>query len=452
MVAVTIAVIVGTAILLTTLRGSLIDEIDRSNLSRVDDITSQWDSENELIVLGAGFDTFTFAAVLDTEGYYDVTDPDIESNRVLQSITRLGQPMTIDFDLNETSGDDRLRAIAVLATEPGFISDRPPQLEPDDSVVFVGSSLEPVDATVLQVLIGATIIGPLFVLLVGVLTWFLTGRSLRSVEAIRREVENISSTGLDRRVPEPTSKDEIGRLAGTMNRMLVRLETSQHAQQQFVSDASHELRSPLASMSAILDVAERHGSTNEWPQTASDLQRETGRMRRMVDDLLLLARADAGQRSSALAPGSMRSLVDLDVVVLDVIRTTPRPDGISIDATRVSAGLASGNPDELRRVVINLLDNAIRHAASVARVAVREEGSAVMFTVEDDGPGIAAQDRSSVFDRFVRLDDARSRDAGGSGLGLAIAREIMTAHGGSIEVGESDLGGARFTCSLPGPV
>jgi two-component system OmpR family sensor kinase len=165
MVAVTMAVIVGTAILLTTLRQSLVNEIDRSNLSRVDDITSQWDSENELIVLGAG------------------------------------------FDQRDTPEDDRIRAIAVLATEPEFISDSPPQLAPDESVVFVGSSLEPVDATVLQVLIGATIIGPLFVLLVGVLTWFLTGRSLRSVEAIRSEVENISSVGLDRRVPEPNPTD-----------------------------------------------------------------------------------------------------------------------------------------------------------------------------------------------------------------------------------------------------
>ena len=449
MVAVTIAVIVGTAILVTTLRQSLVDEIDRSNLSRVDDITSQWDSENELIVLGAGFDTLTFAAVLDSEGYYDVTDPDIEAGTVLQSITRVGGPMTIDFDLSGTAEHDRIRAIAVLATDPGFESDGRPRLAPDETVVFVGSSLEPVDATVFQLLAGATIIGPLFVLFVGALTWFLTGRSLRSVEAIRSEVENISSTGLDRRVPEPESEDEIRRLAGTMNGMLARLETSQHAQQQFVSDASHELRSPLASMSAILDVAERHGSNDEWPKTASDLQRETKRMRRMVDDLLLLARADAGQRSIALGASSLRSLVDIDDIVLDVLRTTSRPDGVSVDTADVSAGLVSGNPDEIRRVVINLLDNATRHATTEVRVAVAEAGSTVIFTIDDDGPGISVQDRAAVFERFVRLDDARGRDVGGSGLGLAISKEIMTAHQGSITVGESDLGGAKFTCSFP---
>lgn len=449
MVAVAIAATIGSIVLVTTLRGSLIDEVDRANLSRADDIATQWASENELIVLGVGFDNFTFAAVFDATGFYADTDSTAEADALLSSIQTFNEPFDNALVLEDTLGSENLRSIALLADDPDGIDETTvDRLGDEDPIILVSTSLDPVDDTVGGVLIGAAVVGPSFVLLVGLLTWILIGRSLRPVEDIRSEVENISATGLDRRVPEPRNDDEIARLATTMNHMLGRLEQSQRAQQQFVADASHELRSPLASMSTILDVAERHGTDDEWPDTAADLQRETSRMRRMVDDLLLLARADAG-RSSRDGLLSADALVDLDDLVLEVVAAIPAPEQTLIDTSGVSAGLVKGNRDQLQRVVINLVDNALRHCADRVVVAVAEVDGRVVCSVADDGPGIPTEQRRAVFDRFVRLDDARSRDAGGSGLGLAIADEIIAAHQGSITVSEAEIGGALFTVSLP---
>ncbi len=449
MLAVTLAVVAGTALLLTTLRQSLIAEVDRSILSRADDIAEQWDSENDFIILGAGFDGFTFAAVFD-DSYYASTEDTIDPQDLRDATIALGEPFTANIALPGVEGTDELRSIVLLAEDSGLIDpDGDIEIDELDVLVFVGSSLSPVDSTVQRVFLGASLVGPIFVLLVGLLTWFLTGRSLRPVEAIRNEVESITASGLDRRVPEPAAGDEVGRLAGTMNRMLARLETSQRAQQQFVSDASHELRSPLTSMSAMLEVAERHGTADDWHETAGDLQRETDRMRRLVDDLLLLARSDSSADGQPGIAGATQAMVDVDDVVLDVIRTAATRPEVTIDASRVSAGLVYGNRDQLRRVVINLISNAARHATSTVTVSLAELDGVVTLTVDDDGAGIPIEQRAHIFDRFVRLDEARGRDAGGSGLGLAIAKEIVAAHGGSIEVGTSLLGGARFAIELP---
>lgn len=442
--AVSIAVVVGTIVLITTLRGSLVEEVDRANLSRADDIATQWFSENELIVLGAGFDNATFAAVFDSTGFYEFTDSSAEIDSLLAFIPEFGEAFDGALPLDETIGSDNVRSIALWADDPDGIEGKTiDDLEPSDPIILVATSLDPVDETVRDVLVGALILGPVFVLLVGVLTWVLTGRSLQPVEDIRREVETISSSDLDRRVPVPGTADEIERLAATMNDMLGRLQRSHETQQVFVADASHELRSPLASMSAILDVAKRHGTDDEWPETAADLKRETNRMRRLVDDLLLLARADSA--SIAMAT----ELVDLDDLVLDAVLSLPETVRGKVDTTGVSAGLVRGNRDQLQRVMINLVDNALRHAREHVRVQVVEVDGRVVITVADDGPGIPLELREAIFDRFTRLDDARSRDAGGSGLGLAITREIIMAHEGTISVADAPSGGAEFTVSLP---
>jgi signal transduction histidine kinase len=303
-------------------------------------------------------------------------------------------------------------------------------------VVHAGAPLDDVAESLASLRLGLALILPPAVGALAAMAWWLVGRSLDPVEAIRAEVEAISAESLDRRVPAPPVEDEIGRLAGTMNRMLDRLEDGTARQRRFVSDASHELRTPLARMRSEIEVELAH--PGPAPETALlRLQAETVGMQRLVEDLLLLAR---GQTSAPPAP------VDLDDLVLGAIPPDPRP---RIDLTDVSAAQVSGHPGELGRAIANLVDNAVRHAAATVWLAVGETDGRAVVTVTDDGPGIPPERRQLVFERFTRLDDAREADRGGSGLGLAIAREIVERHGGTLTVDDGPLGGARFTMSLP---
>jgi signal transduction histidine kinase len=267
-------------------------------------------------------------------------------------------------------------------------------------------------------------------------------RALAPVERIRREVEQITGDRLDRRVPEPRARDEIHRLALTMNQMLGRLQDSRHRQQQFVADASHELRSPLASIRQGAEVARAHPGALPEGELADAVLEESGRMQRLVEQLLLLTRADEGAVVRTLQD------VDLDDLALTEARRVRRK-GLDVDTTGVSAGRVRGDTTSLAQVVRNLVDNAARHADRSVTVTVREVADAVELSVEDDGPGIPEDQRERVFERFVRLDEARARDAGGSGLGLAIVKEIVTAHGGTVAVSSARLGGASFVVRLP---
>ena len=234
---------------------------------------------------------------------------------------------------------------------------------------------------------------------------------------------------------------EIARLAATMNDMLDRVEGSQLQQRRFVSDASHELRSPLAALRTRLEVELRQPDP-DWSSAAAAAVDDAARMQRLVEDLLLLARSDDGQLPIR------RTLVDLDDVVFDVVAEVDRGP-ISVETSEVSAGLVEGDADHLRRVLRNLVENALRHASSTVSISLAEVEGRVMCFVDDDGPGVPEAAREVVFERFIRLDDARSRDEGGSGLGLAISSEIVAAHGGRLAVGEAPLGGARFGLELP---
>lgn len=288
----------------------------------------------------------------------------------------------------------------------------------------------------------ALIIGvPLLVLDVALVAWLMVGRTLRPVEEIRRRVTQIRAGSLDRRVPEPVQDDEIGRLARTMNEMLERLERSVDRQRQFVSDASHELRSPIASIRTQLEVATAHPSGTDWEEVAAGVLEESHRMERLVDDLLVLARADEGVMQLRTEP------VDLGEVAISEAERIEWPP---VGTASVDPVVVGGDSLALRRVVRNLLGNAARHAEGRIEVSVGRDAAGVLLAVEDDGAGIDPEDRERVFDRFTRLEDARSRDAGGSGLGLAVVREIVAAHGGTVTVGESTLGGARFEVRLSG--
>ncbi|WP_067500481.1 cell wall metabolism sensor histidine kinase WalK [Actinoplanes sp. TFC3] len=267
------------------------------------------------------------------------------------------------------------------------------------------------------------------VALLALVSWRLVGAALRPVESLRSGAEDITGGAKPGRLPVPDSRDEIHRLAVTLNDMLHRLETARARQRSFVADAAHELRSPLTNMRTELEVAQLLPGTTDWPALAGDLLTDVERLSRLVNDLLLLARADdAAPRSAAPAGGTAGEEVELGQLLAEVSARYP-----SVDYERPAVPLrVTADRDALARVVANLLDNAVRHARSSVRLAVSPDGAYGKITVTDDGPGIPAADRDRVFDRFTRLDDARARDAGGSGLGLAIVRELVRRHHGTV--------------------
>jgi len=311
--------------------------------------------------------------------------------------------------------------------------------------VVVAQSVELGESTVSKVVALLAIACPLLVLLVGAVTYVLAGRALRPVEDIRRRTAGIGSADLSARVPVPATRDEVARLAETMNEMLARLDASQRAQRRFVSDASHELRSPLATLRAEVEVAARHPETADWGQTAADIRAEAIRMQQLVDDLLTLAKAD--ERGVPVRTEE----VDLDDLADAEVHRIRTQHGRQVHA-EITPVRVNGDRAQLARAVRNLADNAARHAD--ARVAVRVRrgpaGTAIL-EIADDGAGIPADQRARVFDRFVRLDEGRDRSSGGSGLGLSIVREIVGAHGGTVTIHRDDaLGGALFRLTLPG--
>jgi signal transduction histidine kinase len=311
--------------------------------------------------------------------------------------------------------------------------------------VVVARSLEAVgEAT--GAVAGLLAVGlPLLLAVVAVTTWIVVGRALAPVEAIRTEVDAISAANLQRRVPDPPADDEIGRLARTMNRMLARLEQAQARQRRLVSDASHELRSPVAAIRQHAEVALAHPDRTTVGELAGTVLAEDLRLQRLAEDLLLLTRAD--EHTLALR----RRPVDLDDLVLAEARRLRGATRLRVDTTAVSAGRVAGDAAALRRMVRNLADNAARHADGRLALSVAERDGVVRLEVEDDGPGIPVADRERVFERFIRLDDARARDDGGSGLGLAIVTELVAAHGGTVAIDSSSLGGARVEVTLPRP-
>ncbi|MGP3986508.1 ATP-binding protein [Streptomyces sp. 3N207] len=304
--------------------------------------------------------------------------------------------------------------------------------------VYSGASLgaqqEAVSTVTRSMLFGL----PVLLLVVAGVTWLVTRRALRPVEGIRQEMSAITaSTDLSRRVPEPDARDEVARLARTTNETLAALETSVERQRRFVADASHELRSPIASLRTQLEVAAAHPELLDLDEAVED----TVRLQTLAADLLLLARLDAGER-----PAEGR--VALDQLVREhVAQRMADPYPVRVEV--LDGGEVRGSAGQLSRVLANLLDNAQRHARSGVSVVVRREGAELALAVSDDGEGVPEEERERIFERFVRLDAARSRDEGGAGLGLAIARDVAERHGGTLRVESPSRGGATFVLRLP---
>lgn len=282
---------------------------------------------------------------------------------------------------------------------------------------------------------------PITVALIALITWIVVSRAFRPVEEIRAEVDQISGHHLDRRVPVPPSGDEITALAVTMNGMLDRMEAAAHAQRQFVSDASHELRSPIATIRQHAEFSRAHPELNSVADLANVVLGEGLRLQGLVDSLLMLARLD---ESTTLA----HEPVDLDDIAL-AEASRLRRTGATVDAREIHPARVTGDPRLLGQLVRNLADNALRHSNGQLAIGLWHRSNCAILTVEDDGAGVPEVERERVFERFVRLDEGRARDAGGAGLGLAIVRGVVEAAGGTVHVDESRWGGARFTVILP---
>ncbi|MGB3301721.1 MAG: ATP-binding protein [Gordonia sp. (in: high G+C Gram-positive bacteria)] len=341
---------------------------------------------------------------------------------------------------SETVNDD----VTPAADAPEFRASFVGVISPDHGkvTVVVGTSEKPLHwlIAVIALLCGLTF--PLIVVLIGVLTYYFVGRALEPVEAIRRQVDEISVGDLNQRVPVPATRDEIGTLAVTMNQMLDRLEEARSRELRFVGDASHELNSPLTTLVGLFDLAELKGEGIDRETARDVMAPEARRLQYMVADMLLLARAD--ESGVALRFGS----VDLDDLVESEVRRLTALSDFQISATILPIQV-DGDGEKLGRALRNLTDNAMRHAASHISIDMATDDEHVQITVSDDGPGVSDDDKDRILQRFVRLDSARTRTVGGAGLGLAIVSEIVRAHDGTMIVADAEAGGARIGFSLP---
>ncbi len=275
-----------------------------------------------------------------------------------------------------------------------------------------------------------------------VLVRWAVGASLRPVERLRGQLAVIDGHTIGDRVDVPGTGDELTRLAETMNQMLARLEGAYAAQSGFVSDASHELRSPLATLRTSVELAAADPTGEVWRETQPVVTAELLRLQRLVDDLLTLSKYDAG------AVPLRRRECDLDDLVVGAARTAAAETGHHVDVAAEPVRVLA-DPDRLGQVLRNLLDNAVRHAAGRVRVGVAAAGEDAVVTVDNDGPPVPESERERIFERFVRLDETRDRDTGGAGLGLAIAADIAHAHDGALRAGAAGDGWCRFELRLP---
>jgi len=460
-----VALVISAYVMITLLGNALLGTIDESIYQRARDTVSLAD-----------------AGRLPDE----MTSPDGTLLQVIDGAGRI---------THTTTGTDRLvplldagkRAAAIAEGEARFLNGEPygiPHLlrvrvlsADRGQTVIAARSFSEVQtsiSTARNVLIVGT---PLLLVLLAAASWVIIGGTLRPIAALRRGADEITDTARSRRLPVPEARDEVHSLATTLNAMLARLEKAGIRQQALVSDAAHELRSPLASIRLQLEVALGHPEGQDWRETAEGVLEDTMRLSRLAEDLLSLARLD--ERGGTPA---RREPVELDQLVPQTVerygeavtvRITGEPDGtrehgpapvggavtgaaegVPGDATgtpengsRDATGAAesrsitvTGDALDLGRVLVNLVDNALRHTIAPVLVELRIEGADAVLTVTDDGPGIPEADRERVFDRFTRLDTSRSRDEGGAGLGLAIVRETVHAHGGAVHLEDASPG------------
>jgi two-component system, OmpR family, sensor kinase len=319
-------------------------------------------------------------------------------------------------------------------------------------IVVAGSSLEPTDEELEALRWILAYVVPIALAVAGFGGWFLAHRSLSPVVAMAERARKIGVEDLSLRLPVANPHDELGRLAATFNELLARLEASLNLQRQFMADASHELRTPVTTTRTAATVAlqQPHRDEGDYREALQIIEQQAARLSRVVEDMFTLARADAGNYPVR------RDAMYLDEVIEEVVRAgrvVASTKDVRIELDHIPSAAWTGDEDLIRRLVGNLLDNAIRHSPRGAAVSIRLEHAATGFTiaVSDTGPGIAPEMQPHIFERFFRVDRsrARGRKDGGAGLGLALARWIARAHGGEVSLTQSSDAGSTFTVHLP---
>jgi heavy metal sensor kinase len=334
---------------------------------------------------------------------------------------------------------------------------RPVRVQPRGTryLIVASQSLEPVQEaleTMREVLYWAV---PVTALAAGLVGWFLARKSLAPVVVMAERARRMGAASLGGALPVANPRDELGRLALAFNELLARLDAAFGQQRQFMADASHELRTPLSAVQAAADVTLQrpHRDEDEYREALALVADQARRLTRIVEEMFTLARADAGHLPLRRAP------LYLDETLADVVRAArvlAEPRGVAVELATPGESPLVGDEDLLRRLVLNLVDNAIRHSPSgaVVRLGLERTADGYRVTVSDQGPGIPEEARERVFERFFRLDTARGREEDGSagsgaGLGLSIARWIAEAHGGRLDLVRSDAQGSLFAATLP---
>ncbi|MEW2299227.1 ATP-binding protein [Streptomyces sp. NPDC006655] len=423
----------GAAVLLVVwLHASLIHDLDTAALQRAEVVAADADSPQVGSEIAAADHGEVAVQIVDRHGHVIASSGNLRGRPPVFSFpaSRSGSPPAHTVHDIPVGESGTWRAVGIPAGSAG-----------NPLNVYVAVPTESVDQGLARLTAGLAAGTPAVVALLTAVVWQLTGRALRPVEALRAQSAEISVSDLGRRLDVPPTADALARLARTLNDLLERLDSASRRQRRFIADAAHELRSPLSALHTRLDVAARHAPSPQTQALAGSLLRDSERLTRLTDDLLQLARLDDRPRIRTRP-------VDLDETVFTEVREARRRTRLPIDQHAVGAARVPGDADALARVVRNLLDNAVRHARSQVTVGLCTDGGTAHLVVADDGPGIPEADRERVFERFTRLDDARSRDTGGSGLGLAIVHDVVTAHGGRTLI-EDNRPGARLVVLLP---
>jgi two-component system, OmpR family, sensor kinase len=340
----------------------------------------------------------------------------------------------------ESDGDDRHR-----------LAFRGVSIPPFEYIVVVGADLEPMDEE-LEFLRGIlAYVVPIALCIAGIGGSFLARQSLSPVVAMADRARKIGVENLSERLPVGNRRDELAHLAETFNELLGRLEASLIQQRQFMADASHELRTPVATTRTAASVAlqQEHRDEAEYRDTLRIVEQQAVRLSRVVDDMFTLARADAGNYPVRMTPMYLDEVIDEVVRAARVVASTRN---VAIDPMSVPSATFTGDEDLIRRMLVNLIDNAVRHAPAGSTVRIDLDGTDTGYAiaVRDQGPGIPPEIRTHIFERFFRSDLSRRPDAhDGAGLGLALARWIANAHGGDVVLARSTQAGSTFVITLP---